>query len=389
MKIANSLSGDDRNLIPIRIREARLARGYSLNDLADELGISKQVISKYELGTVKIPIENLIKISELFNFPISFFYKLKDLTINNSSESVTFFRSLRSTSKRTEISLEQNIEFIQEIYSLLQGYIDFPELDLPEDIASDYKIGVDDEYIEEIANRLRNYWNLGDRPIKNLSNLLLRKGFIISRVELKTQKVDAFSKLTSSGIPCIILGSDKDSAVRSRIDLSHELAHIIMHSHIEKSEFERNIRIIESEAKRFAGAFLLPAESFANDIYSINLDSFIHLKEKWKVSIAAMIVRAHSLGIINNEQYSSLYKQINLRKWRTTEPLDDIIDPEKPSMIKEAIELLSENDILTIEEFLEEVCLSYDDIENLCFLPNGYFNNILEKDNKPKFKIIK
>jgi Zn-dependent peptidase ImmA (M78 family)/transcriptional regulator with XRE-family HTH domain len=389
LKILNLHDSDNIKLIPLRIREARVSRGYSLFDLAEEINVSKQLVSKYELGTVKVPAENLVKISQLLEFPLSFFYKYKDPEINNYSESVTFFRSLRSTSKKTKISLEQNIDFVQEIFLFLKKYIDFPPVDIPENIAEDYKTGVSDEYIEEMAMKLRQYWNLGNKPIKNLSNLLLKKGFVISRVELNTEKVDAFSKLTSSGIPCVILGSDKNSAVRSRMDLAHELGHIILHSHIEETEFEKNLKKIEKEATKFAGSFLLPAVSFSEDIHSVALDSFIYLKEKWKVSIAAMVVRTHSLQLISDEQYNSLFRQINAKNWRRKEPLDDSIDFERPNMINEALELLVNNNILTLEEFIDNICFNEKDIENLCFLPIGYFKSNIYKNNKPQLKIIK
>lgn len=378
-----------KSVVPVRIKEARVSRGYSLNDLAEKLDVSKQLISKYETGLIKIPVENLVKVSELLNFPIEFFYKPKNIVAENSSEGIIFFRSLRATSKKTKISLEQNIEFMKEIYSFIQQYIEFPKLDIPEDINVDYKIGINDNYIEEVALKLRNHWQLGCDPINNLANLLLKKGIIITRAELKSQKVDAFSKLTSIGVPFVILGSDKDSAVRSRMDLAHELGHIILHSHIQQEEFQRNYNIIESEAKRFASAFLLPADEFAKDIYSTKLDSFIYLKQKWKVSIAGIIVRAHSLNILSNDQYSYLFKQISAKRWRIREPLDDIIKFERPNMIKEAIELLIENNILTAEEFLDSIGMNHKDIENLCFLPNGYFQSMISHIDKPKLKLIK
>lgn len=389
MRYLDFSDNNRKSVVPIRIKEARMARGYSLNDLAEKLDLTKQIISKYETGLVKIPIENLIKVSELLNFPIAFFYKDKKCTLENSSEGITFFRSLRSTSKKTKISLEQNIEFMKEIYSFIQNYIEFPSFDIPEDLNLNYKIGIDDEYIDDVALKLRQYWGLGSKPINNLTNLLLKKGIIITRIELKSEKVDAFSKLTSIGIPFVVLGSDKDSAVRSRMDLAHELGHIILHSHLQEHEFEKNYSVIENEAKKFASAFLLPAEEFVKDIYTTTLDAFVYLKEKWKVSIAGMIVRAHSLNIVSDDQYTYLFKQISMKRWRTKEPLDDIIKFERPNMFKEAIELLIENDIITAGEFLDNIGMDYRDIENLCFLPEGYFENYIENINKPKLKIIK
>jgi len=379
----------EKKVVPIRIREARISRGYSLSDLAEELNVSKQMISKYELGIVKVPIENLIEISKVLNFPISFFYNEKNRNFEKASESVTFFRSLRSTTKKTRISLIQNIEFLQEILFMLQKYISFPAVDIPEDIALDYKIGVNDKYIEEVARKLRVYWELGDGPIINLTNILLKKGFLVTRIELNTEKVDAFSKLTNSGVPIIVLGSDKESAVRSRMDLAHELGHIILHSHIEESEFEKNIKKIESEANRFAGAFLMPENTFSEDVYSASLNSLVYLKEKWKVSVAAMVVRLKSLNFIDEDQYNYLFKQINVKGWRKKEPLDDSIRFETPNIIKEAFDLLIENNVMNSSELLENITLNPVDIEKLCFLPEGYFDKKILEVNKPKLKIIK
>lgn len=389
MRYLDFSGNDKKSVVPIRIKEARVARGYSLSDLAEELDVSKQLISKYETGLINIPVENLVKVSELLNFPINFFYKPKNMGTNSSSESVAFFRSLRSTSKRIKVSLEQNIEFMNEIYLFIQQYIEFPKFDIPEDINADYKIGINDSYIEEVALSIRKHWGLGNRPINNLTNTLLKKGIIITRVELKSQEVDAFSKLTGIGVPLVILGSDKESAVRSRMDLAHELGHIILHSHIQEQEFYKNYSIIESEAKKFASAFLLPEEEFVKDIYSTKLESFVYLKEKWKVSIAGMIFRAHSLNIVSDEQYSYLFKQMSAKRWRTKEPLDDVIKFERPNMIKEAIELLIDNDILTADEIVSSVALNCTDIENLCFLPKGYFEGLIHNISKPKLKVIK
>lgn len=389
MRYLDFLNDDRKSVVPIRIKEARVARGYSLNDLAEELNVTKQLISKYETGIVKIPVDKLLRTSEILNFPIEFFYKPKNIFFQSSSEGVTFFRSLRATNKKTKISLEQNIEFMKEIYSYLQQFIEFPKFDIPEDLNLNYKIGVSDEYIEEIALSLREHWNLGNKPINNLANILQKKGIIITRIELKSQQVDAFSKLTDIGVPFVVLGSDKESAVRSRMDLAHELGHIILHSHIQENEFQSNYKIIENEAKKFASTFLLPGDEFSKDIYSTSLDSFLYLKQKWKVSISGMIYRAHSLDIISDEQYSYLFKQISAKRWRTTEPLDDVLEFERPTMLKDAIELLIENEILTAEELLNNIGMNHIDVENLCFLPLGYFNLIIKDVNKPKLKIIK
>lgn len=41
---------EDQRFIPARLKEARLVRGLSINELASRVGLSKQAISQYELG---------------------------------------------------------------------------------------------------------------------------------------------------------------------------------------------------------------------------------------------------------------------------------------------------------------------------------------------------
>ena len=48
----------------------RKGKGWSQEDLADKLDISRQAVSKWEVGTSKPDIDNLMKLSKLFSKPI-------------------------------------------------------------------------------------------------------------------------------------------------------------------------------------------------------------------------------------------------------------------------------------------------------------------------------
>ncbi|HBH1733618.1 TPA: helix-turn-helix domain-containing protein [Clostridioides difficile] len=375
-----------KNILEYRIKEARIARGLTQQELADKLNVTKQLLSKYEKGVTKPSIENLIMISKELDFPIEFFMKEKKISLDDSRP--IFFRSLGSASKKMKSSLGQNTEFVEEIYDYLSDFIEFPKFNIDKNITKDYKIGVSEEYIENVANKLREYWNLGDGPIDNLTKVLEKNGVIITRLELNTHKVDAFSCMTISGVPIIVLGSDKGSAVRSRMDISHELWHILFHSNLSKEDVVNNHKILEEEAKKFAGIFTLPSKEFSEDIYSINIDNFIYLKKKWKISIAAMVVRAHDLKIITDEQYTYLNKRISFKKWRAKEPLDDLIPLEKPQILKQAIKLLLENSVVSIEELTYNIALSKREIEKFCSLDENYLGGEI-KTTKPYLKIIK
>lgn len=59
---------------PERIKIARESRGLSQEALADKLGCTKQLISKYETGANIPSASNLAKICNVFECPVSFMY---------------------------------------------------------------------------------------------------------------------------------------------------------------------------------------------------------------------------------------------------------------------------------------------------------------------------
>ena len=70
------------------------------------------------------------------------------------------------------------VKYLTIIRSLLEEYVDFPELDVPDFTERDT------DNVEEIAERLRASWGLGDKPIKDIVYLLETKGFVISSLNL-------------------------------------------------------------------------------------------------------------------------------------------------------------------------------------------------------------
>ena len=100
------------------------------------------------------------------------------------------------------------------------------------------------------------------------------------------------------------LAADKSIACRSRFDAAHELGHLILHQKVKRSAIANPVghQLLEKQANRFAGAFLLPEESFATDFYSSTLDALRIVKEKWLVSIAMILYRAQELEFIPIEQ---------------------------------------------------------------------------------------
>ncbi len=377
--------GNTKNIVPIRIKQARILRGMTMEDLSKSIDITKQAISKIEMGTLNVSPGTLLKISEALNFPIHFFSK--EIIMNqNSEDSITFFRTKKIPAK-TASAWNELIEIINyDIIGYIKSYFNLPEANFPDisDISSDERYTNED--IERIAMRLRKYWELGSGPINNLAHVAQKNGIIVVRINLNDNKTDAFSKWKNK-TPYILLNAYKNNLFRSRFDLAHEIGHLILHNGIDPNKFANDE--IEDEANKFASAFLLPEDAFGDEVYTITLDSLLPLKKRWKVSVNAMTRRCLSLGFITQERYTSLQKQISARRWRTAEPLDDIYLPEKTQMLNECLEVLIENNILDKNTFLDDIALSKLDLCDIMGLPRNYFeDNIIKSDflvnNKPK-----
>ncbi|MEC1178630.1 XRE family transcriptional regulator [Metasolibacillus meyeri] len=365
---------------PARLKEARLLRGYSITDLAAELDISRQAISQFELGDSVPKLETILNLMSVLNFPRSYFFKPKNEQLIGN----TFFRaSSKLTKKIKDIQIQKSI-YGYEIYNYLSQFVEFPTLNLPK---YQYDLGWNKYNIEHLANRLREYWGLGDKPISNMVNLLERNGIIVFSVDTESKAVvDAFYQHRSDR-PFIFLGNDKPSAFRRQLDAAHELGHALMHQHVEEwdSLTKEEQKLIEEQAFYFASCFLLPKEAFTKTVTSLSLDHFIDLKTYWRVSAAAMIYRAREIGLMEENRYTSIQKQISMKKMRKSEPLDDMYAVPQPIVMNKAIQTILKHKVKRPEDIILDLSLPQDQIEQLCNLEKGTLNRI---DAEPTIKLL-
>ncbi len=367
---------------PKRLREARLIRGLTISDLADRIGVSKQAISQFELGEHTPKPETIMLIINTLHFPKSFFYReFKEQFVGN-----TFFRAnATATKKSKEIQYNKTL-LAGYIYEYVSEYIEFPELNLP-DLPQYQNLKWDNNTIEQLAQKVRNYWEVGDKPITNIVHLLERNGVMVFSVDTDSEKVDAFCQ-HRKGRPFIFLGNDKQSAFRRQFDGAHELGHVLMHKEIHNQDVlnRTEFKEMENQANRFASALLLPAEAFARTVTSTSLLHFVELKKYWNVSIAAMLYRCLDLELIDEGKYTSLVKQMSMKKMRIKEPLDDVFPLQEPVVLRKSILMLLEKQIKNEMQIIQEMSVPQEYIEMLCNLDQGTLNH---NEPEPTIRLIK
>jgi Zn-dependent peptidase ImmA (M78 family) len=132
----------------------------------------------------------------------------------------------------------------------------------------------------------------------------------------------------------------------------------------EQLESYSRFSLIEHQADVFAAAFLMPATSFSND-FTPSLDGLRDLKRKWYVSIGAMVKRGRQLNLINDVQERNLWRQIGRRKWRTREPLDDILPVEEPEFIRRSVSLLEKRGLSSAQDIAFQLGFFEDEVIGL------------------------
>ena len=360
-----------------RLREAREARQMTAVALSELIGVTPSGISLYERGHNSPSPDVLQRITAALNFKNEFFLRPEEDCTDIAGQTI-FERSRSSVTKSTRKRAQHRRVWLRETLQYLDRFIELPEPKVPSNGYQTNWLSVSDSNIETVARDARRSWNLGDGPISNVTLLAENHGIVVTAIDMNANNLDAFSTWdTVDNRPYIVLGSDTQSAFRTRFNVCHELGHLILHRHVSPLEFGdgRYFKIIESQADKFAAAFLAPATTFSPDIISPSLEVFRILKPKWRTSIKMMIHRAQDLEIIDREEARRLYINYNRRGWNREEPLDKDFQVEEPRLVRKAFETIIENSLIERTQIAAALPFNREDVEQLANLPLGYLSD--------------
>jgi len=176
-----------------------------------------------------------------------------------------------------------------------------------------------------------------DKPIPHLTHALEQAGVLILALPRPFEHREAFSLWAGydRARPVIVLAGGKVGD-RLRMNIAHELGHLVMHKPLANAVHE-----VEKQAFQFAAEFLMPEKQMRLEIIPpVNLDTFASLKPRWGVAIAALVMRAKELGIINQRKYTYLFQQLSARGWRMREPRMFDVPVEKPRAVRQIAEMV-------------------------------------------------
>lgn len=299
-----------------RIRQARIAAGLTLRELAQQIGLSHTAIAKYESGKICPRPSVLVQIARTLNVKMEFFLQEQSICLTPADFSWT-----AKISKAKREAIEAQIKYI------LEKYLELESLLPPERQVSfeGPRFAVKHiEEVEEIAEELRNRWELGHRPIHNMASALEERGIKVLMLSRLVDKVLGYCCWANETIPVAVCRENLPGDLQRQI-LGHQLAHLIL-------EIDRELNP-EEIATRFAMAFLAPRTGLLNKIgtkrKNLDFDELCLLKQEYKISLNALARRALDLGIVSRDKYHCLCRDFQKLSWQGQEPGDEV-EPERP-----------------------------------------------------------
>ncbi len=321
---------DNMPVVGSSLRLARLFHGLTLEDIATHIGKTRQYVHKLETEQIEPPASILDQIAEKTQVTPEFF--LRSIPTPVTEEQCHFRKHFTARAAVKHVALAKG-EMFRRIVAWLDASLELPSVRIPQ-----IEVGsiVD---IEQAAESCRRQWGLGLGPIQNMIRLAEGLGVVVTTFRDVSREVDAYS--ISAARPVIVINATDSSICRVRFDVAHELGHLVMH--VGQSTGDRKT---ESEANRFAGAFLLPRSSFVKEFprlrgNHLNWQGLSEMKLRWKVSKSALLYRARQLGLISETQYKTGVIRLARGGEARKEREDNLIPAEAPELFGHAVSLFA------------------------------------------------
>lgn len=293
---------------PGRLRLARDVEKISQTALANAIKVTPAAISQFESGETNPSQDKVASMADALRVPVSFFY----LPMVDTHEG--FFRSLRKSTVLERRWARSMAHLVHDLAAQPRAERRLEPLDLPQ--ARVETLDPESSSVVEAARFVRQKWGVPLGPISDVVGLLEQHGLLVVRLPLESADVDAFS-LPFNDRPVVVLSDNKGDRGRSRFDAAHELGHLVMHG-----SSVWGVREVESQAHRFAAEFLMPEADIRHELpATADWPRLFALKERWHVSLSALLMRAKTLQVMKPAAYTTAMKGLSARGWRRAEPI--------------------------------------------------------------------
>lgn len=322
-----------------RVRWARQLRGLLARQVVSSLPISSPTYSRIENSDVtEIDPSVAHALAIALSTPLAW---LSAPPRAFATSSGTQFRANSRMTKGAQETVSSWLTMYAELLATLDRIITLPPTTFPFQT-------VLEAAPRHAAHEVRSALMLKqDEPIANLVRSLEKLGVFVGVVdfdeEMHLRNHDAssgwFNLQTGRAAP-VILSRKHSSWERTRFSTAHEAGHLALHR--QSSGPDR-----EQEATEFAAELLLPSATLrAEWPRHVTVMGLLELKERWGMSIAALIQHGYRNELLSDERRVSLYKQLSNgrdprtgERWRIREPGAGARAVERPLLVANAIEV--------------------------------------------------
>lgn len=342
-----------------RLRLARFRAGLTLREVAERVDVSHVAVSQYENDRNRPTPAVLARLAMATGVTAGFFAFSRRRPVSQGGLDGTHFRSLRSTTRQGRAQAWGWSESVLDVAEVLERYVCLPDPHVP--LLPLSPAFTENELIKA-ARELRSAWDLPDGPIGHLVRHMEAQGILVARLEIANKGIDAFSHAQGAR-PVVILGSDKGDVARSRFDAAHEVGHLVCHPDADPGGEQ------EQQAHAFAAELLMPRDYFVQLLPTrFDLGAYARLKQEWGVSIAALLYRARTLGVITDAAYRRGVVVMNKHYGRRSEPYP-LQRPELPTLLATACQVAQQEGI-SREQIASEACLPLEDLDAIVGNPD-------------------
>ena len=317
-----------------RVRGARQLRGLMAKEVVESLPISAPTYSRIENSDstdVDPTVAHAIALA--LRTPLGW---LNAPPRAFAASSGTQFRANSRMTKTAQQTVTYWLTMYAELLATLDDVVTLPPTTFPFQT-------VLDAAPQEAARQVRSSLRLDPhQPIDNLIRSLERLGVFVGVVdfdeETHLRNHDASSSwfnLQSGRSAPVVLIREHSSWERVRFSVAHEAGHLALHR--QSSGGER-----EQEATQFAAELLFPSEALRAQWPR----HVTELKERWGMSIAALIQHGYRNELLDDDRRVSLFKQLSNgrdprtgERWRVREPGAASRAVERPLLVANAIEV--------------------------------------------------
>ncbi len=291
-----------------RLQEARKARGFTQQEVAESLAVARTTVTALEKGERRPRPDELIQMARLYGRQVGDFVGQREPIADFTVQFRTALRGLGSAGAQKELGVA-----VQEFQRLCEDYLYLENLNgapLRQDYPLQYSIEgtTPEDAAEDVASSERNRLGLGDGPVLRLRETLESDvGIRVFSIELPSKVAGIFSYTEELG-GCIAVNA-RHPEERRRWSMAHEYGHFLTRryqSEVSLLGIYSRVPAAERFADAFACSMLMPSVGLRrrfNDLSRavdgrVTVADVCRLAHYYFVSVEAMMLRLEDLRLL-------------------------------------------------------------------------------------------